>query len=675
MRHRIFLFLSFIFFISLSVHAQKTLWASKVIETNDAYEGEFYTSKLVLGAPELIPEPFKETYWGWIMGYNDELITEKDTIYIVVGFTEPMAAHQVVVYESLHPGTVTEVLTIDEKGNETSVYKAQPHTIKQSYRILSIPVSSEKKIASVKVVTMPSKVPDWNYINGIAISTEKTPLIIKPKLATDVHLVQRAKRMDDGINSIYDDEYPVVSADGRTLYIARSFDPQNIDGPSTDIWVSHYSDSTGQWGVAENIGKPLNNAGYNFVNSIMADVNTLLLSNQYNNDGSQGEGGICTTHRTLKGWSLPRKVVINDLMYKDNYVAYFLANNGKILLMSMEGNDTYGDTDIYISFLQKDNTWSTPKNIGTDINTAQIESTPYLAADGETMYFSSSGYIGYGVTDIYMSRRLDDSWLHWSEPMNLGQYVNTEAGDLGFSISADGKKTFTYSYTDDKTKSDIYSIDLSPSLKPESVVLIKGKVINAKTGQPVKAYIQYEDLDEGINMGEARSEEGVGAYKIVLPRGLHYGFYAEAKGFLSVNESLDIPETKSSYIEIEKDLYLVPIEKGQSIQVNNVFFQRGTASLIEKSNSELNRLVLILKDNPKVKIELSGHTDNQGDPKKDFDLSLERVQVIKNYLIQKGIKKNRISIKAYGGTKPIADNSTEEGRVQNRRVEFTITKH
>ncbi|HSZ72406.1 MAG TPA: OmpA family protein [Cytophagaceae bacterium] len=651
------------------------MWSSKVIETNDYYRGQYYSTKEILGAPQAIPEPYKETYEGWIIGYGDSGIEREDTVYIVVGFVEPMLATQVVVYESLNPGAIMEVFAIDEKDKEISIYKADPDSLSQPYRQLSIPVSAKRKINAVKVVAVPSSVPGWNYINGIAISTEKDPVVIKPNLATDVHLVQKTKRMDDHINSVFNDEYPVVSADGNTLYITRGEDPRNIDGPKTDIWVSHYSTATNTWSSVENMGRPLNNAGYNFVSSIMPDVNTLLLGNQYNNDGSQGSGGISITHRKIEGWSLPENIIIKDLMYKDNYVSYFLVNNGKVLLISMEGSDSYGDTDIYVSFLQKDNTWSNPKNIGTDINTGEQESTPFLAPDGVTMYFGSKGYIGYGVTDIYMSRRLDDSWLRWSEPQNLGPDVNTNAGDLGFTISADGKKAFTYSYTNEKTLSDIYSIELSPSLKPEPVVLIKGKVFNAKTGKPIEARILYEDLNTGNNIGIARSEGKAGSYKIVLPRGLHYGFYAEAKGFLSVNESLDIPDPKSDYIEIEKDLYLVPIEVGQTMRINNVFFQRSTATLIETSYPELDRLVQILNDNPSMEIELSGHTDNVGDPKKNMDLSFQRVEVVKKYLIEKGIKSNRVTLKAYGGTKPVASNATEETRMLNRRVEFTITKH
>jgi OmpA-OmpF porin, OOP family len=218
-------------------------------------------------------------------------------------------------------------------------------------------------------------------------------------------------------------------------------------------------------------------------------------------------------------------------------------------------------------------------------------------------------------------------------------------------------------------------VDLAPSMKPEPVVLIKGKVFNAKTNQPIEAKILYEDLNAGKNAGIARSEQGVGSYKIVLPRGTHYGFYAEAKGFLSLNESLDIPDTKSEYLEIEKNLYLVPIELGQSMRINNVFFQQSTAILFNTSYAELDRLVQIMKDNPRIVIELAGHTDNIGDANKNLDLSLKRVEVVKKYLVEKGISSDRVTLKAYGGSKPIVTSGSPEERQKNRRVEFTIIKN
>ncbi len=658
-------------FISLSQHIH---WASSVKETNDFYRGTYYSTQEVLGPPTAIPEPYEETYWGWIMGYNDLSAMERDPIYVVVGFQEPVMAKQVVVVESVNPGAVSEIIVIDEKGKEISVYKSSVQAVVEPYRVLSFPFNSKSKIVAVKVIGSPSKVKGWNYIDGIGLTNETGPVAIKPRLVSDVHLAGKATRMNDDVNSPYTDKYPVISADGQVLYFTRSKHPQNIDGPNEDIWFSTYLGNK-NWSKAQNMGKPLNNSGYNFVTSLMPDINTLLLGNQYNSDGSPGEGGISMTHRVGKGWSIPENVTIKNFKNSAPFSSYYLVNSGKVLLMGIQTNDSYGDMDIYVSFLEKDNSWSSPKNIGKDINTPWEESTPFLASDGVTLYFASKGYVGYGGQDIYMSKRLDDTWMRWSTPMNMGPAINTGAGDLGFSVSADGTKAFTYSYTDEKTLSDIYMVDLSPSMKPEPVVLIKGKVFNAKTGQAIEAKILYEDLNTRKNAGLARSENGVGSYKIVLPRGTHYGFYAEAKGYLSVNESLDIPDTESEYLEIEKDLYLVPIEIGQSIRANNVLFQQSTAILLTTSYSELDRLVQIMKDNPNIMIELSGHTDNVGDANKNLELSLKRVEVVKKYLVQEGIKDTRIVLKAYGGIRPIASNATEETRKQNRRVEFTIIKN
>lgn len=671
MAFRFFCFLLCLPFISLS---QAIHWASSVKETNDFYKGVYYSTQEVLGPPVAIPEPYKESYWGWIMGYSDASALEQDPVYVVVTFQQPMLAKQVVVVESVNPGAVSQVIAIDDKGKEITVFKSSPEDLVDKYRVLSLPIASKNKIVAVKVIGYPSKVKGWNYVDGIGLTDETSPVTIKPHLASDVHLAGKAMRMDDHINSPYTDKYPVISADGQVLYFTRSKHPQNIDGPNEDIWFSHYLGNK-NWSKAQNIGKPLNNSGYNFVTSLMPDINTLLLGNQYNADGSPGDGGISMTHRLGKGWSVPENVTIKDFKNSAAFSSYYLTNNGKVLLMGIQTDDTYGEMDIYVSFLEKDNTWSSPKNIGGDINTPWEESTPFLASDGVTLYFASKGYVGYGGQDIYMSKRLDDSWMRWSTPMNMGPAINTGAGDLGFSVSADGTKAFTYSYTDEKTVSDIYMVDLSPSMKPEPVVLIKGRVFNAKTGQAIEAKILYEDLNTKKNAGLARSENGVGAYKIVLPRGTHYGFYAEAKGYLSVNENLDIPDTESEYLEIEKNLYLVPIEIGQSMRANNVLFQQSTAILLTTSYPELDRLVQIMKDNPTIVIELSGHTDNVGDANKNLDLSLKRVEVVKKYIVQEGIKESRITLKAYGGTRPVASNATEETRKQNRRVEFTIIKN
>ncbi|MBX9851627.1 MAG: OmpA family protein [Cytophagaceae bacterium] len=204
-------------------------------------------------------------------------------------------------------------------------------------------------------------------------------------------------------------------------------------------------------------------------------------------------------------------------------------------------------------------------------------------------------------------------------------------------------------------------------------VILRGNVYNAKTREPIAAQIIFEVLPDGLKAGLAESDSVKGDYQIVLEKGNHYGYWAKAQGYLSINENISVP-AMDGYNEIRQDLYLVPIEEGQEIKLNNVFFQQSKAELLPSSYSELNQIVQFLKNNPKVVIELHGHTDNHGNPKTNYLLSQRRVEQIKSYLVSKGISHKRIMLKAFGGTKPIASNDTQETRKLNRRVEFKIIK-
>jgi outer membrane protein OmpA-like peptidoglycan-associated protein len=221
--------------------------------------------------------------------------------------------------------------------------------------------------------------------------------------------------------------------------------------------------------------------------------------------------------------------------------------------------------------------------------------------------------------------------------------------------------------------SDLVRIKLPEAVKPEPVVLVMGRTLNAKTNEPLSADIFFEDLTTRKEVGEAISDPQTGSYRITLTKGKNYGIRAEAKGYLSVNENFELASILE-YKEITKDLLLVPIVVGESILLNNVFFQQGRATLKSESFPELDRLVRIMQDNPTVKIELGGHTDNVGNKEALKVLSENRVGAVKNYLIEKGISKERITGKGYGGEVPVVPNTTEANRQRNRRVEFKIVK-
>lgn len=504
---------------------------------------------------------------------------------------------------------------------------------------------------------------------------------VRERPARDIRVIaggnDQVRKMNLGknINSEWSDLAPVISADGRILYFARSNHPENIPPiANNDIWYSTL-DADDEWTLAKPIGAPLNNDSANFAISVSPDGNSLLVAHTYNPDGSPARrGGLSITRRTAKGWSIPKEQIIENYYNLASFGEFSLSPGGKVLVMAIEREDTRGAKDLYVSFRSPKGTWSAPLNMGNDVNTIGAELGPYIAADGLTMYFSSNGLPGYGNQDIFISRRLDSTWLHWSDPENLGPYVNGRFFDAYYTVSARGD--YAYLVSSDGTSfgaEDIYRIKLPQAARPKPVILVSGKVVNAKTKAPVEAEVLYEYLPSGLEAGIARSNPNDGSYKISLPAGSDFGFRAEAKGYYPVSEQLSTKELKE-YAEITKDLLLAPIEEGEAIRLNNIFFDFGKSELRPESFPELQRLSVFLKERPTVTIELGGHTDNVGNDEANQKLSEERVQAVRVYLVEAGIAAARLKAAGYGKRKPIAPNDTEEGRQQNRRVEFTILR-
>jgi outer membrane protein OmpA-like peptidoglycan-associated protein len=359
-------------------------------------------------------------------------------------------------------------------------------------------------------------------------------------------------------------------------------------------------------------------------------------------------------------------------MSKGQYQGAFLMPDGKGLVFYFSETAGASDNDLYVSFKKEDGTYTQPASI-KKLNTAADESTPFLASDNKTLYFSSDRPGGLGDNDIWKSTRLDDTWMNWSEPQNLGPAINSNDWDAYFSLDAKGEYAYMTSSKNSLGESDIVKIKLAVENKPEPVVLIKGRVLNKNTSLPIQANIAYENMATAANMGLAISNPLTGEYQIALPYGVNYGFNASAGNFISISDNIDLTAV-SEYKEITRDLYLVPLETGQTIRINNIFFETAKAELKTESFSELNRLVKLMEQNPNMEIALGGHTDNVGSEDFNQKLSTDRSKAVLDYLVSKGIAAVRITSAGFGKSKPVADNETEEGRAQNRRVEFTVVK-
>lgn len=247
----------------------------------------------------------------------------------------------------------------------------------------------------------------------------------------------KATKLPGGVNSQYPEIGAVVSPDGKTLYFSRYKDPNNIAGikDEEDIWYAEWDETTQGWGEAKNIGAPLNNKYPNYINSVSADGNTLLLGNKYLANGKMANG-LSLSRRTSLGWSFPEEIKIDGVGKNINWAGSHLSKSEKFLLLAYEQNkNTFGDRDLYVSFIKTDNTWSKPINLGATINTKSTESSPFLADDDSTLYFTSDGSYGFGGNDIYVTRRLDDTWQKWTEPRNLGPIINSESDQSFFSVN------------------------------------------------------------------------------------------------------------------------------------------------------------------------------------------------------------------------------------------------
>jgi OmpA-OmpF porin, OOP family len=494
--------------------------------------------------------------------------------------------------------------------------------------------------------------------------------------------ILKIENMGPNINSDLPELRPTVSADGNLLFFVCENHPANTKFGSVpnsqDIWFSE-RDSTGKWSEARHLSYPLNTVQYNAVYWISPDNNRILIRGAFDHGSFMGRGVSMSYLKNNGHWSEPHFLYIRNYAHYDQgrQSGASMAQDGQTLLLYMSPEKGSPLSEIFACFLQKDGSWSEPKSLGSQINLPGYDQmTPYLAPDGVTLYFSSDRPGGLGSNDIWMTKRLDKSWQRWSTPVNLGAPINTPEWDAFFTLDAGGEYAYLTTSLNTLGESDIVRVKLMERERPNPVVLVSGNVYNAKTKEPLGASLVYETLPDGQQAGNGISNPQDGSFKIVLPYDKNYSIRARADRFFAISENLNLDSlVKAGYKEIHKDLYLVPIEIGQVVRLNNVFFDFDKWDLRPESYVELERVVKLLQENPAIEIEMSAHTDSRGSDEYNFRLSDNRAKSVCDYIISRGIDRARIISKGYGETKPVASNETDEGRQLNRRVEFTILKN
>ncbi|QSE98221.1 OmpA family protein [Fulvivirga lutea] len=660
-----------VFLIGYS-NAQVVQWASEVIEYSSELTPIQYSARQILGKPNVLPAG-GENPSAW----TPERPNRKE--FIKIGYANPIKIRQIAIAESYNPSALFKVFAYDEAGNEYLVTTFSPRTIPLKGRMINVFMEETAyKVAAVKLEFDGAALPEYFSIDAVAISDSDIPIVASIDIPEFINPDIDKERLSENVNSKYKEYKPLLSPDGKTLYFSRKNHPGNVGGEkdSEDIWYSEL-DSAGNWQLAKNMGEGLNNAGPNFVSSVTPDGKSVLLvlGNQYLENGRMA-AGVSISSNSSGSWSKPAPIQIkNDYNYSEK-ANFFLSQSRKALVLSVMREDTEGGRDLYVSFLDSDSTWSEPLNLSNKVNTAGEESSPFLASDDKTLYFSSDGYSGFGSSDIYMTKRLDDTWTNWSEPENLGPTINSQYEDLFFNIPGNSEYAY-YSQGVSEDDLDIFRVALPVLKRPEPVILVKGKLTDAKTGEPIYAKIIYERLSDGKEMGITTSNAETGEYELLLPAGEVYGIRAEAEGFVAESANIDLRNYDPDDVhEVDhKDLKLVPIEEEAVVVLNNVFFDFDKAELKSESYPELDRVVELLNTKSGIKIEVAGHTDATGPESYNLGLSERRANAVASYITKKGIAKERISVKFFGETQPAADNGSREGREKNRRVEFKILKN
>jgi outer membrane protein OmpA-like peptidoglycan-associated protein len=662
--------------LSFFSFSQSVQWASKVIEFSSELTPLQYSASQALGKPNVLPAG----------GQNPNAWTPdkpKRSEFIKLGYTTPLQIQQVAIAESYNPGSLFKVYIYDEAGTEHLVGTFNPQAIPIIAQMRTVFFEKTSfKVNAVKLEFDGKALPDYFSVDAVAISDSGYPIIAninKPELLEKGLIIEQ---LDKNVNSEFNDLNALLSPDGKVLYFSRQNHPENAGGvkDKEDIWYSELGPD-GKWTLAKNAGPALNNAYPNFVNSVTTATPDgkaviLVLGNQYKDNGKM-VSGVSISNNIGGKWSTPKTLQIkNDYNYSER-AQYFLSNTQKVLLMSVDREDTKGGRDIYVSFSENDTIWSEPLNLGSDINTAGEESTPFLASDDQTLYFSSNGYSGYGGSDIYMSKRLDDSWTKWSDPQNMGPDINSKTDDIFFNIPSTSDYAY-FSRAITPENFDIYRVKMPMFKNPEPIIIVKGKLVDAKTGNPLGAKIIYERLRDGKEVGITYADPVTGQYEIHLPGGELYGVRAEAKDHISESRNLDLrnfktPGTYQDDVKLEP-IQVAAIQENVTITLNNIFFDFDKSTLKEESFPELNRIVKLMNERPMMQVEIAGHTDPVGTADYNLELSERRANSVGMYLVGKGITKERIAVMFFGETKLIDLTNTKAGNAKNRRVEFKIIK-
>ena len=472
--------------------------------------------------------------------------------------------------------------------------------------------------------------------------------------------------LGDSINTSSSEYYPSITINDSLFVFTRRGVGIREDFVESTILPHH------EYSKSKTISGSINEEPSKGAINISQDGDWLIFAGNFPSSGL-GNFDLYISYQTPQGWSEPINLgpQINTEFWESSPS---LSSDKNTLYFSSDRPGGYGGKDLYVSHHLSNGKWSEALNMGSSVNTTGDELAPFIHADNNTLYFTSDGLPGYGGSDLFVMRRKNAPESHgdeWNAPENLGYPINTIENDGSLFIASNGVDAF---YSSDRADSrgglDLYRFELRPDIRPARTLYVRGTVFNKKNNKGIPATVELIDNSTGQLSSKVQTDER-GDYLITLPVGKDYVFNVNRKGYLFYSDNFLLSQRApdSTY---EKNIPLQPIEVNASIILKNIFFETNKFQLDPKSQAELDKIIQLLTENPTLKIEISGHTDNVGKPSDNLSLSNNRAKSVVTYLIGKGIVSQRLVAKGYGETKPVAGNTTEEGRAKNRRTELKV---
>ncbi len=468
------------------------------------------------------------------------------------------------------------------------------------------------------------------------------------------------KNLGDSVNSRFSEYFPALTIDGGHLIFTRK-----VNGMNEDFYETFKKDSV--WSEAKALEGNINTNFNEGAQNISQDGQWLIFTGCNFPEG-YGSCDLYISYLTSDGWSVPENMgnKINTDAWESSAS---LSPDKRDLYFASNRPGGFGGSDIYVSHHLPNGRWSEPENLGPSVNTAGEERSPFIHADNQTLYFTSNGQPGYGGDDLFLVRK--EAKGKWSAAHNLGYPINTIENEGSLVITADGSTAY---YASDRSDSrgglDLYTFELRNDVRPVKTLWVKGKVFDKKTKNGLPSAVELTDLETKEIISRVQTDE-TGNYLITLPVGKDYAFNVNRKGYLFFSDNFPLSQ-KSPDSTYNIDIPLQPLEVNAAIVLRNIFFDTKKYELKPESQVELDNVVKLMKDNPTLKIQINGHTDNVGKPADNMTLSDNRAKAVVEYITTKGVDPKRLSYQGFGATQPIADNNTEEGRAQNRRTELKV---